>query len=94
MNMKKPTTNRTHRAASTIPTDDCLISQKQTCQMLGGCSKMHLWRLVHDEGYRSLNFPRPIEIGKVGKHPRKFFRLGEIKAWIAKRAASIGAKAA
>jgi predicted DNA-binding transcriptional regulator AlpA len=83
---------RRHLAAA--PTDECLISIKQTCEMLGGCSKMHIWRRMQDKAYRSLNFPRPIEIGKIGRHPRKYFRLGDIRAWIAMRAASVGRKAA
>jgi len=74
--------------AVSAPTDDCVISAKEVCRMLGNCSKMHLWRLVHDQAYRSLDFPKPIEIGKVGRHPRKYFRLGDIRVWIAARAAS------
>ena len=74
---------------ASLQPDDALITTKQTCLMLGGCSKMHLWRLVHDEGYQSLGFPKPIEIGKVGKHQRKYFRLGEVKTWIAKRASTM-----
>jgi predicted DNA-binding transcriptional regulator AlpA len=74
--------------------DEHLISVEQTCEMLGGCSRMHLWRLASDKAdktYKALEFPRPITIGKVGRHERKYFRLGEIRRWIAKRAAlSVG----
>jgi predicted DNA-binding transcriptional regulator AlpA len=76
--------------------DDQLISADQTCAMLGGCSRMHLWRLVNDpdKRYRALHFPRPITIGRVGRHERKFFRLGDVRAWIASRAAAVETEAA
>lgn len=72
---------------ATVPDDDCMISAKDVCRMLGNCSRMHLWRLVCDPAYVSLNFPKPISIGKVGRNERKFFRIGDVKAWLARRAA-------
>jgi predicted DNA-binding transcriptional regulator AlpA len=72
-------------------TDDHLISVNQTCAMLGGCSRMHVWRLVNDAAYKALAFPRPISIGKIGRHERKYFRLGEVRRWIAKQAARLAA---
>jgi predicted DNA-binding transcriptional regulator AlpA len=71
-------------------TDDHLITVNQTCEILGGCSRMHVWRLVNDETYSSFAFPRPIPIGKIGRHTRQYFRLGEIRRWIAKQAARTG----
>jgi len=70
-------------------TDEHLISVDQTCEMLGGCSRMHLWRLTNDHAYQALDFPLAITIGKVGRHARKYFRIGDVKRWIAKRAALI-----
>lgn len=67
--------------------NECLISVADVCRLLGNCSKMHLWRLLHDQSYAHLKFPRPLAIGKVGRHERKFFRLGEVRAWIIARAA-------
>jgi hypothetical protein len=90
--MKKPTASVPRPAEAS--NQDYLISQKQTCEVLGNCSKMHLWRLQHDPSYRSLDFPKPIERGKHGRHPRKFFWHGEVKAWIVRRAVSIGREAA
>ncbi len=70
--------------------DDHLISINQVCEMLGGCSRMHVWRLVNDEDYKEFAFPRPIPIGKIGRHTRLYFRLGEIRRWIARQAARTG----
>jgi predicted DNA-binding transcriptional regulator AlpA len=67
--------------------DDYLISINQVCEMLGGCSRMHVWRLVNDDDYKDFGFPRPIPIGKIGRHTRQYFRLGEIRRWIVKQAA-------
>jgi predicted DNA-binding transcriptional regulator AlpA len=75
-------------------TDEHLVSVNQACEVLGGCSRMHLWRLVNDETYKELAFPRPITIGKIGRHERKYFRLGEIRRWIARQAARTAGRAA
>jgi len=94
--MKKPNANAPRERPSSIDTSggDHLISTKQACELLGGCSKMHLWRLLHDESYRSLGFPEPIERGKHGRHPRKYFWRGEVLAWLAKQKVSLRPKAA
>jgi predicted DNA-binding transcriptional regulator AlpA len=70
--------------------DDHLISVNQVCELLGGCSRMHIWRLVNDPDYAEFGFPRPIPIGKIGRHTRQYFKLGEIRRWIAKQAARTG----
>ena len=76
-------------------TDDHLISFSQTCEILN-CSRMHLYRLVDDDDsrYRALKFPRPFSIGRTGRHERKFFRLGDIRKWIASRACEVAPREA
>jgi predicted DNA-binding transcriptional regulator AlpA len=54
-----------------------LLTTKQVRSALGNCSEMHVWRLLNDERYAELNFPRHIQIGS-----RNFWRAREIDAWV------------
>src|SRR4051812_21621756 len=44
---------------------------------MGGCSEMHIWRLLNYSKYQKLKFPKPIRI-----NGRCYWRLGEIRHWI------------
>jgi predicted DNA-binding transcriptional regulator AlpA len=58
--------------------DEALIpSAAMRAQYLGGCSEMHVWRLLNDGNYQALAFPQPIKI-----NGRNYWRLGEIRRWI------------
>ncbi len=57
--------------------DECLIGSKAVRELLGGVSNMQIWRLLNDERYRALKFPRPIVIGR-----RSHWRLGDLRRWI------------
>ena len=67
--------------ARTAIADTQLITAKQLREILGDCSEMHLWRLLNDQKYRALKFPRPIPINR-----RNYFRLSEVRRWISERA--------
>jgi predicted DNA-binding transcriptional regulator AlpA len=68
--------------ARTAAIDDTqLITTKQLRVILGDCSEMHVWRLLNDQKYRALKFPRPIPINR-----RNYFRLQEVRRWIGERA--------
>lgn len=69
--------------------DECLITSRRLREFLGDVSEMHIWRLLNDEGYKALKFPRPIKINN-----RNYFRFVEIKAWIDKQAAKSRREAA
>jgi predicted DNA-binding transcriptional regulator AlpA len=60
--------------------DEALITGKQLRQLLGDCSEMHIWRLINDERYKSLAFPRPIKI-----NDRNYWRFGAIREWLRQR---------
>jgi predicted DNA-binding transcriptional regulator AlpA len=63
--------------------DRPLIPARRVCELLGGVSKMKLWRLTGSarECYRALGFPRPVSINN-----RNYFRLDEVEAWIDRQA--------
>jgi predicted DNA-binding transcriptional regulator AlpA len=61
--------------------DDELITSPRLREILGGCSQMHVWRLLKDERYSALKFPKPITINR-----RNFWRLRDVRRWIAKQA--------
>jgi predicted DNA-binding transcriptional regulator AlpA len=69
------------RVARTAIDDTQIITTKQLREILGGCSEMHIWRLLNDPSYRALKFPRPIPINR-----RNYFRLQEVRRWIGERA--------
>jgi predicted DNA-binding transcriptional regulator AlpA len=69
---------------SASETDDAqLLTSKQVRALLGNCSEMHIWRLLHVERYQWLNFPRSIPIGR-----RNYFRRRDIVCWIDRQAAA------
>jgi predicted DNA-binding transcriptional regulator AlpA len=72
---------RSSRQATRSPlSDESLIACKQLREMLGGCSEMHIWRLLHDEKNQALAFPKPIKI-----NDRNYWRLRAIRQWIRER---------
>jgi predicted DNA-binding transcriptional regulator AlpA len=62
--------------------DESLITGKRLRKLLGDCSEMHVWRLLNNEKYQVLAFPKPIKI-----NDRNYWRLGAIRQWICEREA-------
>jgi predicted DNA-binding transcriptional regulator AlpA len=62
--------------------DECLITSKPVREICGNCSEMHIWRLLNEEKYQALAFPKPIKI-----NDRNYWRLGAIRQWIREREA-------
>jgi predicted DNA-binding transcriptional regulator AlpA len=69
--------------------DECLIASKPVREICGNCSEMHIWRLLNEEKYQALAFPKPIKI-----NDRNYWRLGAIRQWIREREAQSQAAAA
>jgi predicted DNA-binding transcriptional regulator AlpA len=57
--------------------DECLIASKSLKELLGNCSDMHIWRLLNEEKYKPLAFPKPFKI-----NDRNYWRLGAVRGWI------------
>jgi predicted DNA-binding transcriptional regulator AlpA len=57
--------------------DERLIGTTPVRELLGGVSQMHIWRLLNDENYRALKFPRPTVMGR-----RNYWRIGDLRRWI------------
>jgi predicted DNA-binding transcriptional regulator AlpA len=53
--------------------------------MLGDCSAMHVWRLLHDERHQHLTFPRPAKI-----NGRLYWRAADIERWIRRQVEAAG----
>jgi predicted DNA-binding transcriptional regulator AlpA len=69
------------RHATQSPLSDVgLIASKRLRELLGDCSEMHIWRLLNEEKYQALAFPKPIKI-----NDRNYWRLGAIRHWIRER---------
>ena len=68
--------------------DETLITGRHVRQLLGGCSQMHIWRLLNHERNRALAFPMPVKI-----NARNYWRLGAIRSWIKKQEAKVCLKA-
>jgi predicted DNA-binding transcriptional regulator AlpA len=62
--------------------DEALITARQLRDLLGGCSEMHIWRLLNKRELQPLAFPKPIKI-----NGRNYFRLRAIRRWIEKQEA-------
>jgi predicted DNA-binding transcriptional regulator AlpA len=60
--------------------DETLASSRRLRELLGGCSEMHIWRLVNEEKYRALAFPKPFKI-----NGRNYWRLGAVRRWLRER---------
>lgn len=54
-----------------------LLTTKQARDLLGGCSDMHIWRMLNLPAYAHFKFPRPVTINR-----RNYFRRRELVAWI------------
>jgi predicted DNA-binding transcriptional regulator AlpA len=58
--------------------DEALIpAAAMRAHYMGGCSEMHVWRLLNDPKRQELGFPRPISI-----NGRNYWRVGEIRLWL------------
>jgi hypothetical protein len=62
--------------------DECLITSTSLKELLGNCSDMHIWRLLNEDKYRPLAFPKPFKI-----NDRNYWRLGVVRLWICDREA-------
>jgi predicted DNA-binding transcriptional regulator AlpA len=62
--------------------DECLITSKPVRELCGNCSEMHVWRLLNEEKYRELAFPKPFKI-----NGRNYWRLGAVRRWVRDREA-------
>ena len=58
-------------------TNHNLISARTVREMLGNVSDMTIWRWLHDENYKDLNFPKPITIAT-----RRYWRRSNIESFI------------
>ncbi len=80
------------RAESKRKGDDAdpaqLLTTRQARDLLGGCSDMHIWRLLNLPAYSHLKFPRAVTINR-----RNYFRRKLIVDWIALQAAATPAAA-
>jgi predicted DNA-binding transcriptional regulator AlpA len=56
---------------------DGFIGARKTRQLLDNCSQMHLWRLLNDERYRHLKFPRPFKLRQ-----RNYWRVAAVQEWL------------
>lgn len=65
----------THGNESQLP-EDRLLTASQTREYFGGVSHMWVLRRLEDDA----SFPRPVRIAN-----RRFWRLAELRAWIAKQ---------
>jgi len=54
-----------------------LIPARVVRETLGNISDMTMWRWLHDENYRHLNFPKPITIAT-----RRYWRQSDIDSWL------------
>jgi predicted DNA-binding transcriptional regulator AlpA len=68
-------TESSRRASRT--SGESLISGRQLRDLLGGCSEMHIWRLLNKRELQPLAFPKPFKI-----NGRNYWRLGTIRRWI------------
>ena len=62
------------------------VKIRELRELLGGCSEMHVWRMLHDARHKHLGFPAPLKINK-----RNHWRLGDVRRWIAKQGGKAGA---
>jgi len=54
-----------------------LIPARTVREILGNVSDMAIWRWLHDEHYKDLNFPKPITIAT-----RRYWRRSNIESFI------------
>jgi predicted DNA-binding transcriptional regulator AlpA len=76
MLQQQPEAKSARRCRSQL-SDENLITGKQLREFLGGCSEMHIWRLLNEEKYEPLAFPKPFKI-----NDRNYWRLGAVRQWI------------
>ena len=58
-------------------TNHNLIPTRTVREILGNVSDMTIWRWLHDENYKDLNFPKPITIAT-----RRYWRRSNIESFI------------
>jgi len=59
-----------------------LIKQADVKHMIGDVTNMTIWRWLHEEGYESLGFPKPIKI-----MTRNYWDINAVQKWIEGQAA-------
>ena len=74
---RQPDAESTRQSTRLPLSDECLITSGQLRQMLGDCSEMHIWRMLNEEKYEPLAFPKPIKI-----NDRNYWRMGAVRRWI------------
>jgi predicted DNA-binding transcriptional regulator AlpA len=78
-----------NREPRPVHADDCLVTNKQLREILGGVSEMHVWRLMNDPKHAPLKFPTSIKINR-----RNYWRIADVRQWINRQAARTGKAAA
>ena len=61
---------------------DNLITAKDVRNILGNVSDMTIYRWLHYEDYKKINFPKPFRIGK-----RRYWKRSALESWINAHAA-------
>jgi predicted DNA-binding transcriptional regulator AlpA len=74
---RQPDAESTRQSTRLPLSDECLITSGQLREMLGDCSEMHIWRMLNEEKYEPLAFPKPIKI-----NDRNYWRMGAVRRWI------------
>jgi predicted DNA-binding transcriptional regulator AlpA len=75
--MHPQTYDEAQRASAPVLDDDTLLNSAQTKARCGNVSDMCIWRWLRDE---RVQFPQPIKMNK-----RNYWRLGDLRAWLAKQ---------
>lgn len=60
--------------------EESLLGSRRLREFLGGCSEMHIWRLLNDDKNQALAFPKPMKI-----NGRNYWRLGALRQWVRER---------
>jgi len=74
---RQPNAESTRQRTRLPLSDECLITSGQLREILGDCSEMHIWRLLNEQKYQALAFPKPIKI-----NDRNYWRVGAVRQWI------------
>jgi predicted DNA-binding transcriptional regulator AlpA len=75
--MQKQETSRRSGESQSQFSDECLITGKQVRKLVGNCSEMHIWRLLNEEKYQALRFPKPLKV-----NGRNYWLFGVMRQWI------------
>jgi len=80
------TSSTNHKDDNTASPDN-LIPSKTVRVILGGVSDMTIWRWLHDENYKHLDFPKPIKIAT-----RRYWKKHKIEDFIERQEARCNSK--